>query len=483
MTSILIVEDEGLVARNIRNRLKKLGYEVAALVSSGEEAICKVEEMQPDLVLMDIVLEGDMDGVEAAKQICSRFNIPVVYLTSYADNDTLERAKMTEPFGYILKPFEIKELHSSIEIALRKHDIVRKLEEREKYLTKTLNSVSDAVAVIVTDTKGFVTFMNPLAEALTGWKQEDALNRDLDEVFNILSEQTRTYAEKLIAKTLQEGVGIGLTNHTILISKYGTETLIDVSAAPIRDDNEDIIGVALVFRDITGHKQVLAETLSARELEQRVSKENIPISLMVATSSSLVREGIRKVLESEQDVEIVAEASTTLGILPLIEQNKPDVLLIDTAMPNLDVQEILGSAKERSAETKALLLLYTLDEEVIANIIYSGARGYLTAELNAVELIQAIRAVSRGKVWAEIKVITKILTSFMPLRGDLGFHNLTKREREIVKLVTQGYSNKKISSKLFISEGTVKIHLNNIFKKLGIKNRAQLTLFPCRDIS
>jgi PAS domain S-box len=175
MTKILIVEDEGLVAKNIQSRLKRLGYAIVALASSGEEAIRKAEETHPDLVLMDIILEGDMDGVEAAKQIYSRFNIPVVYLTAYADDDTLRRAKITQPFGYILKPFEAKELHSVIEIALHKHKTVRKLEESERWLATTLKSIGDTVAVIVADTNGLITFMNPVAETLTGWKQKNAL--------------------------------------------------------------------------------------------------------------------------------------------------------------------------------------------------------------------------------------------------------------------------------------------------------------------
>lgn len=108
-TEILIVEDERITAEDIRLSLGGLGYAVTGMASSGEEAIRKAEELHPDLVLMDIVLGGDMDGIEAAKRIRARFNIPVVYLTAYADEKTLERAKVTQPFGYILKPFDDKQ--------------------------------------------------------------------------------------------------------------------------------------------------------------------------------------------------------------------------------------------------------------------------------------------------------------------------------------------------------------------------------------
>ena len=118
---ILIVEDENIVAKDIQIRLEKFGYEVPGMASSGEVAIRKAEETQPDLVLMDIMLKGQMTGVEAAEQIRSQLDIPVIYLTAYSDSATLERAKVTEPFGYVLKPFEEKELHTAIEISLYRH--------------------------------------------------------------------------------------------------------------------------------------------------------------------------------------------------------------------------------------------------------------------------------------------------------------------------------------------------------------------------
>ncbi len=117
---IVVVEDQRIVAKDIAKRLKDLGYLVLATVASGEEAIKKVAENQPDLVLMDIQLKGEIDGIETAEQIRTDFDIPVIYLTAYADESTLQRAKITEPFGYIVKPFDEKDLQAAIEIALRR---------------------------------------------------------------------------------------------------------------------------------------------------------------------------------------------------------------------------------------------------------------------------------------------------------------------------------------------------------------------------
>jgi CheY-like chemotaxis protein len=120
-TRIMVVEDEGIVALNIQGNLEALGYDVPVVVASGEEAIEEAKRTRPDLVLMDIMLEGEMDGVEAAQQIRTRFDIPVVYLTALADDKTLERVKMTAPYGYLLKPFDERELHAAIEVALQRH--------------------------------------------------------------------------------------------------------------------------------------------------------------------------------------------------------------------------------------------------------------------------------------------------------------------------------------------------------------------------
>ena len=140
---VLVVEDASIIAKDIQDILRRLGYAVPVVVSSGEKAIQKAAEMHPDLVLMDIMLKGDMDGVEAAQQIHDRFHIPVVYLTAYADEDTLQRAKIAEPFGYILKPFEERELHAAIEMALYKH---KAEEERERLI----HELEDALAEIKT---------------------------------------------------------------------------------------------------------------------------------------------------------------------------------------------------------------------------------------------------------------------------------------------------------------------------------------------
>ncbi|HKR11428.1 MAG TPA: EAL domain-containing protein [Pyrinomonadaceae bacterium] len=164
-TRILVVEDESIVALDIQDRLESLGYEVPITVASGEKAIEQAGVLRPDLVLMDIQLQGRMDGVEAADEIRRLFGIPVIYLTANADHPTVERAKVTEPFGYVIKPFEERELHTTIEVALYKHQAEHKLvESEERY--RLLAELSPEAIIVQSD--DLIVYANPAAANLFG---------------------------------------------------------------------------------------------------------------------------------------------------------------------------------------------------------------------------------------------------------------------------------------------------------------------------
>ena len=141
----MIVEDEWVVADQICRDLKDLGYTVCQTASTGDEAIRKAEAERPDLVLMDIVLKGKMDGIEAADRITSQFDIPVIYLTAHTNHEYIERAKQTKPFGYLVKPFMAKELHTNIEMALHKHGVDKYIKNYLARLTKCFKGTIDAV--------------------------------------------------------------------------------------------------------------------------------------------------------------------------------------------------------------------------------------------------------------------------------------------------------------------------------------------------
>jgi len=155
---ILVVEDDKIISMEIKDRLENLGYEVIDVVFSGEKAIEKATELVPGLVLMDIKLKGKMDGIEAAEKIRSLLDVPVVYLTAYTDESTLQRAKITEPYGYIVKPLEERELHSNIEIALYKHEAEKKIKESEERYRAIVESYDGYIYVNTSDYG--IDFMN-----------------------------------------------------------------------------------------------------------------------------------------------------------------------------------------------------------------------------------------------------------------------------------------------------------------------------------
>jgi CheY-like chemotaxis protein len=185
---ILIVEDERITAEDLQETLTDLGYVVTASVSTGADAIAQAEANAPDLALMDVRIQGDMDGTATARVLRERFNIPVIYLTAHADISTVTRAKDAGPLGYVIKPFQEAALHASIEIALHKHSEELKSRGKEELLAATLRAIAEGV--ISLDTSETITLFNPAAEAWTGRAAREALGQPVSDAFQIVSSTT-----------------------------------------------------------------------------------------------------------------------------------------------------------------------------------------------------------------------------------------------------------------------------------------------------
>ncbi len=266
MTSarILIVEDENIVVLELKDRLRTLGYTVAGVASSAEKAIVQTKEVRADLVLMDIRLKGSMDGVEAAEQIRARYDIPVVFLTAYSDEATLQRVKITEPFGYLVKPLDERELRSTIEMALYKHAMDQRLREQKRWLSTILTSIGDAV--VATDGCGAVAFMNPVAEALTGWRAAEALGRPSTEIVGLMDGDGHALPVNPIKETLEDGSATHSGGATMLLARGGSKLPVDYSASPLKNETGDVSGAVLVFRDSTEPRQLQQELLQSERL-------------------------------------------------------------------------------------------------------------------------------------------------------------------------------------------------------------------------
>ncbi len=262
---ILIVEDEFIIAKDIETSLENMGYLVCAIVPSGEEAIAKVEKEKPDLVLMDIILKGQIDGIETARRIISRFEIPIVYLTAYTDENTLERAKTTEPFGYIIKPFNNRELRTAIEMALYKHKMenkFKKTQERYKFLTENM---ADIVWTI--DMNLQITFISSSIEKVLGITPEERKQQSLEDMVtpDSLKRIAETFSRELEAEKTQKDPDRSISIELEHYHKSGTIVWIESKIKAMRAPDGKLIGMYGSSRDITERKKAQDAILQAKK--------------------------------------------------------------------------------------------------------------------------------------------------------------------------------------------------------------------------
>lgn len=262
---ILIVEDESVVALDIKLQLEDVGYQVLGPVSSGEAAIALVSTCKPDLTLMDIRLAGIMDGIEAAGVLGKEHDVPVIFLTSHSDADTVHRAAETSPYGYLTKPFQIKELRAGIEVALTKARLERQLKESDRWFVSTLQCVQDGV--IVTELDARVRFLNPAAERLTGWTVEDAIGQHVAEVIQFADIDSASGVHPNAAvKVLQEGGVIGVNHARKLKHPQDRRIPVDESAVLVQDSSGQRLGAVMVLRDASVR---LKQEAQLRDSERR----------------------------------------------------------------------------------------------------------------------------------------------------------------------------------------------------------------------
>ena len=239
--NILIVEDEGLIGLDIAHRLEALGHTVAATVGTVDEALQQAEGV--DIVLMDIRLDGPGDGIDAARRIRERFQLPVVFLTAHADRSTLERAKVAEPYGYLVKPVASASLQTTIEIAIHKHQMERRLEESEAWFRASLGSVADAV--IVCDPQGNVRTLNPAAEKLLDGKRVPA---------------AELFPDDPVALAILEDAPVAIN------TRLG-EKVVEGWAAPVKA-GKGLLGAVLTLRDVSARRR---EQLRLRQMDRGVA--------------------------------------------------------------------------------------------------------------------------------------------------------------------------------------------------------------------
>lgn len=289
---IMIVEDEIIVAKDIQRILKKLGYEAFDPFANGKKALDAVEKLNPDIILLDINLKSsEIDGIQVGEQIHQHYQIPFIYLTAFSDKTTLERAKLTEPYGYIIKPFEEDDIRTAIEIAFYKYTKDLEMQNKGNRFAAALDSLE--VAVIITDSNEKVIFMNKMAETLTGCLKQEALGKDISIAMKNCNQDTRN-----VFKTLAHSV-VGEAQKKegdaeVPVSNGAAEQKVAVNTFPILTVNNKINGCAFVMTS-PGRHDAVQETAADKNLFNFL--ENI-----YANNSFFVKKDSRFVKVNFQDI-------------------------------------------------------------------------------------------------------------------------------------------------------------------------------------
>ena len=260
---ILIVEDEAIVARDLKGRLERLAYTVVGTAARGEQAVSLAEQMRPDLVLMDIHLQGDMDGIEAAAMIRARFGSALVFVTANADNATLRRALGTEPFGYILKPFDERELKTTIEMALYKARNDRQLRESEANKAAIMAAALDGI--ITTDVDGRIAEFNAAAEQMFGRRRADVWGKELTELLLTPASRERYYVKVGQCHSSSHGVAHGQRLEVLAQCADGSEFPAEISLS--RTERDHRLVIVSFWRDLSQNKSLEKQLRQAQKMQ------------------------------------------------------------------------------------------------------------------------------------------------------------------------------------------------------------------------
>ncbi|MBU1101813.1 MAG: PAS domain S-box protein [Bacteroidetes bacterium] len=262
ITNILIVEDDKNVGHLTQLMLKKLMYNVVGIAPSDVTALEMIEKYRPHLILMDIMIEGDRDGIEIAHIVKKEYGTPVIFMTALNDKKYIDRAKETEPYGYLVKPFDMRDLMGAIEIALHKKGIELKLKESELWFKATLSSIGDCVVAI--DQNSNIKFINSATEEVTGYSTKECLGANYNQVFDIYND---TSVEGLIylATLRKKGKYKNIFESKMLVSKHGIHIPIEEKRSDLKDESGTIIGKVITFRDVTERRNDQLTALSTKD--------------------------------------------------------------------------------------------------------------------------------------------------------------------------------------------------------------------------
>ncbi len=238
---ILIVEDETIIARNLSSKLRKYGFQVSGIARNARETFSLISREQPDLLLMDINLNSELDGIEISNIINKTSNLPVIFITAYSDRETLERARLANPYSYIIKPFKITEVVTNIQLALDRHETLLKAHQ------KNLGRMSLGKALVTANVEGRITFANYAAAQILRTESEKLLDASLDEILLVKDKEDRQVSG-FFYNVEDSGRGVFEAEGVTLLDTGGNPVLVDIKASPVFDKNRLLLGSFITFR-------------------------------------------------------------------------------------------------------------------------------------------------------------------------------------------------------------------------------------------
>ncbi|MFW5799987.1 MAG: PAS domain S-box protein, partial [Spirochaetota bacterium] len=340
--NILIVEDEAIVAEDIHYMLKSLNYNVVGKCSYGEEAIKEAESKHPGLILMDIMLKGEMDGIEATSYIQNKLDIPVIYLTAYSDDKTLQRAKLTKPYGYLTKPFEKKDLYTTIEIALYKYGMEKQLIESEKKYRTLFEDSGDAM-YICNESENIID-VNQSAIGLFGYERNDILNKNINLIFSDKEDKDKIFSEL-------DNKGQVRNYELNIIRKNGKQVPCLLTTTEMRSTERRITGYQGIIRDITKRKEKekalkqKAEDLDKRyreinclySISNMVEKPGVKLSEIVQGTVTLIPKSLQHPNIIGVSINLMGDTYKTYDFKETNRKEKRDIIVNGENIGNLNV--------------------------------------------------------------------------------------------------------------------------------------------------
>lgn len=353
--NILIVEDEPIIAMEISERLQQCGYSIAGISPNSKDALTKFNNGNIDLILLDISLRGEQNGIEFAEIVRQSSDVPIIYLTAYSDDETIAKAKLTQPSAFIKKPFNLKDLETSIDLTLYKYEMEHKLKENEQLLNHTLNGISDAI--ITTNKSGLINYTNASAEQLTGYTKEEMIGRRIDTVLTFLNDSNSSFIRD--KNQFKSQIDNNSYKELAFVNKQSKKIFVEFKSTQLIDEFGRLTGLVYVLRDLSMEKRFIAE-LNKSQIRYKTVIEQINDGIIIYDFKT------KKILETNKAYQKMSGYSETelkeLTFYDLVQANDIPTHVIDYEIKKHKHLFLKDHAHKRKDET-------VFDVEVSSNLV------------------------------------------------------------------------------------------------------------------